>query len=95
VNHPFSDWIIDDWLIDDWLFCNHESLSIAIASSIGGRIAFTLNEGKKMTRIEPAFDFSEDSPLVKGHSHFSINSFSFMGNPAANKLTFTNRASHP
>jgi len=70
VNHPLA----------DPLFTDHESIAMATASSIVGRIAFGPNAGKKVTRIGSGFGFQEEIPLAKGKRCFSVNGFSLHAN---------------
>ena len=76
VNHPLA----------DPLFTDHESIAMATASSIVGRIAFGPNAGKKVTRIGSGFGFHEEIPLAKGKRCFSVNGFSLHANTSSNPL---------
>ena len=70
----------------DTLFKDHESLAMATASSIVGKIAFGPNAGKKVTKIGSGFGYYEEIPLAKGHRCFSINGFSLHANTSTNAL---------
>ena len=70
----------------DGLFHDHESLAMATASSIAGKIAFGPNAGKKVTRIGAGFGYYEEIPLAKGHRCYSINGFSLHANTSTNTL---------
>ena len=48
----------------DPLFHEHQSINMATAASIQGRIAFGPNAGKKVTRLDGSFGYIEEAPLA-------------------------------
>ncbi len=62
--------------IADELFAEHESLDIATARSIQGRVAFGPDAGQYLRKIGPGFGFREEIPLAKGKLCYSLNNFS-------------------
>lgn len=72
--------------LGDELFAEHESISLAAASSISGKIAFGPNAGRYVTRIGAGFGFLEEIPLAKGRRCYSVNGFSVHANTSINAL---------
>jgi hypothetical protein len=70
----------------DDLFTENESLALATASSIAGKIAFGPNAGKYVTKIGKGFRYLEEVPLAKGKPCHSVNGFSLHANTSVNAL---------
>jgi hypothetical protein len=68
----------------DEIFRDHEGLAAASSASIGGKIAFGPNAGRRVTRIGPGFGYHEEIPLAKGRLCFSVNGFSLHCNTSVN-----------
>jgi hypothetical protein len=68
----------------DPLFQDHESLTAALAASIGGKIAFGPNAGNYVRKIGGGFGYEGEVPLAKGKLCFSVNGFSLHANTAIN-----------
>jgi len=64
----------------DPLFQDHESLTAALAASIGGKIAFGPNAGNYVRKIGGGFGYEGEVPLAKGKLCFSVNGFSLHAN---------------
>ena len=62
--------LVDNPTIDP-LFHEHQSINMATAASIQGRIAFGPNAGKKVTRLGGSFGYAEEAPLFKGKLCYS------------------------
>ena len=70
----------------DDLFAESESLSLATACSITGKIAFGPNAGKYVTKIGKGFGYLEETPLAKGKRCYSVNGISLHANTSVNAL---------
>lgn len=70
----------------DELFTESQSLSLATACSINGKIAFGPNTGKYVTKIGKGFGYLEEIPLAKGKRCYSVNGFSLHANTSVNAL---------
>ena len=77
--------LVDNPTIDP-LFHEHQSINIATAASIQGRIAFGPNAGKKVTRLGGCFGYIEEAPLFKGKLCYSMNGFSLHAARSINTL---------
>jgi alkylphosphonate utilization operon protein PhnA len=62
----------------DPLFQDHESLTAALAASIGGKIAFGPNAGNYVRKIGGCVGYEGEVPLAKGKLRYSVNGFSLI-----------------
>jgi hypothetical protein len=60
----------------DKMFQDNESIAMATEASVGGRIAFGPNAGKRVTRIASGFGYQEEIPVGKGKRCYSIKRLS-------------------